>query len=184
LTRKLENWEPADVARLITTLPGEDQVIVFILPRGLAADVFEYFDQIAQESVLKTMAQDDVTALSMTRLPMTAPICSRESPAAVTKQLLALLTPEERTVAISLLGYPEDSIGRLMTPDYVSVRQNWTIEQVLAHIRTHGRDSETLSAIYVVDKQGVLLDSLRIQNSYSRRPLRESPMCWIITLLH
>jgi magnesium transporter len=102
----------------------------------------------------------------------------------VTKQLLALLTPEERTVAISLLGYPEDSIGRLMTPDYVSVRQNWTIEQVLAHIRTHGRDSETLSAIYVVDKQGVLLDSLRIQNSYSRRPLRESPMCWIITLLH
>jgi Mg/Co/Ni transporter MgtE len=77
LTRKLENWEPADVARLITTLPGEDQVIVFILPRGLAADVFEYFDQIAQESVLKTMAQDDVTALSMTRLPMTAPICSR-----------------------------------------------------------------------------------------------------------
>jgi Mg/Co/Ni transporter MgtE len=77
LTGKLENWEPADVARLITSLPGEDQVIVFILPRGLAADVFEYFDQIAQESVLKTMAQDDVTALSMTWLPMTAPICSR-----------------------------------------------------------------------------------------------------------
>jgi magnesium transporter len=109
------------------------------------------------------MAQDDVAALLNDMAPDDRTHLLEELPAAVTKQLLSLLTPEERTVAVSLLGYPEDSIGRLMTPDYVSIRQNWTIEQVLAHIRTHGQDSETLSAIYVVDEQGVLIDSLRIQ---------------------
>jgi magnesium transporter len=86
-----------------------------------------------------------------------------ELPATVTRQMLALLTPEERTVAVSLLGYPEGSIGRLMTPDYVRVRAEWTVEQVLDHIRRHGNDSETLSIIYVVDDRGVLIDDVRIR---------------------
>ena len=137
LRGKLENWEPADVARLLTRLSVEDQVIVFrILPRGLAADVFEYFDYVAQELLLKTMAQEEVAALLNDMAPDERTHLLEELPAAVTKQMLSLLTPEERTIATSLLGYPEDSIGRLMTPDYVSVRQNWTIEQVLEHIRT------------------------------------------------
>jgi magnesium transporter len=164
LRGKLENWEPADLSTLITGLPIEDQVIVFrILPRGLAADVFEYLGLVAQELLLKAMAQDDVAALLNNMAPDDRTHLLDELPAAVTKQLLSLLTPEERIIAISLLGYPEDSIGRLMTPDYVSVRQDWTIEQVLAHIRSHGQDSETLSTIYVVDEGGVLIDSLRIR---------------------
>jgi magnesium transporter len=165
LRGKLENWKPADLSSLITNLPVEDQVIVFrILPRGLAARVFEYLDLAAQETLLKATAQDDVAALLNNMAPDDRTHLLDELPAAVTKQLLSLLTPEERLIAISLLGYPEDSIGRLMTPDYVSVRQDWTIEQVLAHIRSHGQDSETLSTIYVVDEGGVLIDSLRIRN--------------------
>ena len=165
LRGKLENWEPADLASLIISLPVEDQVIVFrILPRGLAADVFEYLNLAAQELLLKTMAQNDVAALLNDMAPDDRTHLLDELPAAVTKQMLSLLTPEERIIAISLLGYPEDSIGRLMTPDYVSVRQNWTVEQVLAHIRSHGQDSETLSTIYVVDEEGVLIDCLGIRN--------------------
>jgi magnesium transporter len=164
LRGKLENWEPADLASLIISLPVEDQVIVFrILPRGLAADVFEYLNLAAQELLLKTMAQNDVAALLNDMAPDDRTHLLDELPAAVT-QMLSLLTPEERIIAISLLGYPEDSIGRLMTPDYVSVRQNWTVEQVLAHIRSHGQDSETLSTIYVVDEEGVLIDCLGIRN--------------------
>jgi magnesium transporter len=101
---------------------------------------------------LNDMAPDDRTHLL------------EELPASVTNQMLALLTAEERAVAISLLGYPEDSIGRLMTPDYVKVRPDWTVERVLDHIRQYGRDSETLSTIYVVDDQDVLLDDIRIRN--------------------
>ena len=165
LRGKLENWEAADLVSLIISLPVEDQVVVFrVLPRGLAADVFEYLDLAAQELLLKTMAKDDVAALLNDMAPDDRTHLLDELPAPITKQMLSLLTPEERIIAISLLGYPEDSIGRLMTPDYVSVRQDWTVEQVLAHIRSHGQDSETLSTIYVVNEEGVLIDSLRIRS--------------------
>ena len=70
------------------------------------------------------------------------------------RQLLALLTPAERTVAVTLLGYPEKSVGRLMTPHYVAVREQWTISEVLDYVRSHGQDSETLNVIYVVDETG------------------------------
>jgi len=81
----------------------------------------------------------------------------------VTRQLLSLLTPAERSVALTLLGYPEDSIGRLMTPHYISINEDWTIKQVLDYIRTHGQDSETLNVVYVVDEQGLLIDDIRIR---------------------
>ncbi len=67
-----------------------------------------------------------------------------------------LLTPAERSVAVTLLGYPEKSVGRLMTPHYVAVREQWTVREVLDYVRAHGQDSETLNVIYVVDDQGLL----------------------------
>jgi len=86
-----------------------------------------------------------------------------ELPAAVTRQLLGMLTPKERSVALKLLGYPDGSIGRLMTPHYVSVREQWTISEVLDYIRSHGQDSETLNVVYVVDETGTLIDDIRIR---------------------
>ena len=84
-----------------------------------------------------------------------------ELPATATRELLALLTPQ-RATAVTLLGYPEKSVGRLMTPDYVAVREDWTIQQVLDTC-AHGQDSETLNVIYVVDDQGLLIDDVRIR---------------------
>ena len=74
-----------------------------------------------------------------------------------------LLTPEERRVAQALLGYPEGSVGRLMTPDLVAVDAGWTVKEVLDYIREHGQDSETLNVIYVVDDHGKLIDDIRIR---------------------
>src|SRR5690606_10757091 len=82
----------------------------------------------------------------------------------VVKQLIILLPPSERKEALALLGYPEDSVGRLMTPDYITVKQHWTITRVLEHIRKYGRDSETIDVLYVIDKNGELLDDIRIRN--------------------
>ena len=66
-------------------------------------------------------------------------------------------------MALTLLGYPERSIGRLMTPHYVAVQEHWTVQEVLDHIRAHGQDSETLNVIYVVDEHGLLIDDIRIR---------------------
>jgi magnesium transporter len=109
------------------------------------------------------MAQEDVAGLLNNMAPDDRTMFLEELPASATQQLLTLLTPEERKVAVDLLGYAPDSIGRLMTPDYIAVREHWTLQQVLDYIRTHGHDSETLNVIYVVDERGVLIDDIRIR---------------------
>jgi magnesium transporter len=84
-------------------------------------------------------------------------------PAEVTRQLLALLTPAERSIALTLLGYPARSVGRLMTPHYVAVREQWTVREVLDYVRAHGQDSETLNHVYVVADSGLLIDDIRMR---------------------
>lgn len=171
LRRELAGWPAPDLARLISELGAEEQVIVFrILPRKLATDVFEYLDLEVQEHLLKSMAQTDVARILNDMAPDDRTELLEELPAAVTRQMLALLTPGERTVAVSLLGYPEGSIGRLMTPDYVRVKREWTVQHALDHIRRHGRDSETLSTIYVVDDRGALIDDIRIREFLLAEP--------------
>jgi magnesium transporter len=160
----LRNRHAGDVAALLTALSIEDQVVVFrIMPRKDAAEVFEYLSQDSKEALLKAMAQDDVAELLNNMAPDERTLFLEELPAGATRQLLALLTPAERTVALTLLGYPDKSVGRLMTPNYVAVREQWTIREVLDYVRAHGQDSETLNVIYVVDDQGLLVDDVRIR---------------------
>jgi magnesium transporter len=164
LREMLKNCSPPDLALLIEGLATGDQVIVVrILPRKLAAVVFEYLTLAAQERLLKSMAQEEVAAILNDMAPDDRTTLLEELPATVTKQMLAWLTPEERAVAVSLLGYPEESIGRLMTPDYIAVRQDWSVQEVLDYIREHGQESETLSIIYVIDEHGFLIDEIRIR---------------------
>ena len=160
----LRNQPASDLAAMLTDLSLEDRVLVFrILPRKEAAATFAYLSPDAQNALLKAMASEEAAALLNDMAPDDRTMFLEELPAEVTRQLLALLTPEERSVAVGLLGYPEASIGRLMTPHYVAVREGWTITQVLDYIRTHGQDSETLNVIYVVDDTGRLIDDLRIR---------------------
>jgi len=160
----VRNRHASDLAAALTELGIEDQVIVFrILQRKDAAAVFAYLSREQQDALLKAMAREDVAALLNSMAPDDRTMFLEELPASVTRQLLSLLTPAERSVALTLLGYPEDSIGRLMTPHYISINEDWTIKQVLDYIRTHGQDSETLNVVYVVDEQGLLIDDIRIR---------------------
>jgi magnesium transporter len=160
----LRNRHASDVATLLTKLGLEDQVVVFrVLPRKDAAAVFEYLSQDDKEALLKAMAQEDIAALLNNMAPDDRTLFLEELPAEVTRQLLALLSPSERAVAVTLLGYPEKSVGRLMTPHYVAVRENWTVREVLDYVRAHGQDSETLNVIYVIDDGGLLVDDVRIR---------------------
>ena len=165
------DWPRADVAEVILDLPEDDRVIIFrVLPAALAADVFEYLDVEAQQSLLRCMAHEQVAAILNEMSPDDRTALLEEMPSAAARQLIQLLTPEERRVATALLGYPEGSVGRLMTPDFVAVREDWTVREVLDYVREHGQDSETLNFIYVVDERGKLVDDLRIRN-FLLRPL-------------
>ena len=157
-------WPPADIAEIIPDLPEDDQVIIFrVLPSALAADVFEYLEVEAQEQLLRAMAHEQVAGILNEMSPDDRTALFEELPSSAARRLIQLLTPEERRVAQALLGYPEGSVGRLMTPDFVAVRDDWTVSEVLDYVREHGRDSETLNVIYVVDDRGKLVDDLRIR---------------------
>ena len=171
LREVFREWPPADVAEVILDLPEDEQVIIFrVLPHTLAADVFEYLDFDAQQKLLHAMAHEQVVAILNEMSPDDRTAFLEELPSAAARQLIRLLTPEERRIAQSLLGYPEDSVGRLMTPDFIAVKEDWTVQQVLDYIREHGRDSETLNVIYVVDERGKVIDDIRMRE-FLLRPL-------------
>src|SRR6266478_5308666 len=171
LRAMFREWPPADVAEVILDMEEDDQVIIFrVLPSALAADVFEYLDVEAQQKLLRGMAHEQVVAILNEMSPDDRTALLEELPSAAARQLIRLLTPEERHVATALLGYPEDSVGRLMTPDFIQVKEDWTVQHVLDYVREYGRDSETLNFVYVVDDRGKLIDDLRIRN-FLLRPL-------------
>jgi magnesium transporter len=165
------DWPPADVAEVIGDLPEDERVIIFrVLPAALAADVFEYLDVETQQELLRAMAHEQVVAILNEMSPDDRTALLEEMPSAAAREMIRLLTPEERHVAIALLGYPEGSVGRLMTPDFIAVHEDWTVQEVLDFVREHGRDSETLNVIYVVDERGKLIDDVRMRE-FLLRPI-------------
>ena len=171
LREMFRDWPPADVADVILDLPEDEQVIIFrVLPAALAADVFEYIGVEEQQKLLRAMAHEQVTVILNEMSPDDRTALLEELPSAAARQLIRLLTPDERRVATALLGYPEDSVGRLMTPDFIQVKEDWTVQHVLDYVRQYGRDSETLNVIYVVDDRGKLIDDVRMRE-FLLRPL-------------
>ncbi|HLG32680.1 MAG TPA: magnesium transporter, partial [Ignavibacteriaceae bacterium] len=116
-----------------------------------------------QDQLLKAMGKGEVTAILNEMSPDDRTALLEELPSSAAKQLIHLLNTEERKTALTLLGYPENSVGRLMTPDYIAVKPEWTIEESLKYIRENGRDSETLNVVYVLDEKGKLIDDIKIR---------------------
>jgi magnesium transporter len=155
---------PPDIAEALVTLSPQDRVLAFrILSQRKAAAVFEYLPRAEQQTLLKAMGQEEVTSILNAMAPDDRTLFLSELPGTVTKELLELLTPEERDEAVQLLGYAPGTVGRLMTPHYIAIREDWTVQRVMDYVREHGQDSETLNVVYVVDDAGVLIDDIRIR---------------------
>lgn len=161
LQRIFNDWMPADLAELISDLPENEQAILFrLLPKELATETFEYLDFDSQQNLLTALTKKDVTHIlnSMSADDRTALL--EELPGPVAQELLKLLSFKEFKIAKTLLAYAEASVGRLMSPDFLSVKKDWDMNQVLEYIRTYGHESETLNVIYVVDDHGKLKGEL------------------------
>ena len=164
LREQIKNWTPGDLAELMEPLSAEKEAVVFrLLPRDQAAQVFAYLPIERQEELLKAMAQGEVVNILNDMSDDDRTDLLEELPAKVTQQLLNSLSPQERQLAAQFLGYPENSVGRLMTPHFVRIKSHWTVEHSLSHIRRYGIDSETMSMIYVIDENSKLIDDLRIR---------------------
>ena len=159
----LNDQNISDVAELIYENPDHESQILANLSIHRAAGVFRILDVGVQKSIIKELPPFK-TAELLNELPADDRTSFLEEvPSSVVKELIKLLDPEERKITLNLLGYPEGSVGRLMTPDYIAVNVDWTVKEVLDHIREEGKHSETIDVIYVVNESGVFLDDIRIR---------------------
>ncbi|HSC39104.1 MAG TPA: magnesium transporter [Chitinophagaceae bacterium] len=153
----------SDVAELISEFPDYESRIIANMSVHRAAKVFKILDLADQKSIIQELPPLK-TAELLNELPADDRTAFLEElPSEVVKELIKTLDPEERKVTLALLGYPEESVGRLMTPDYIAVSVEWTAQEVLQHIRKVGKDSETIDVIYVVDDKGAFIDDVRIR---------------------
>ncbi len=164
LRQFLEKWPTPDVCDLLLSLEKPDRVLLFrALSRPMASDVFSFLEPTQQSSLLRELTDEESRSLLSALSPDDRTVLLEELPAPLTQKLLTLLSYEDLKEARWLLGYPEGSVGRLMTPDYVAVRADWEVSQALEHIRKVGKDSETVNIIYVADEKGKLLDDIELR---------------------
>jgi magnesium transporter len=163
LSEVMNSWLPADLAGLLAELSDEEDVEVLrAVDPSTAARTFEYLDLPTQERLLRALSDAEAARILDNMAPDDRTALLAELPKEQADRFLALLSPEQRTIARKLLEYGEDTVGRLMTPDYVAVQRDWTVRRVLDYVRTHGTKSETLGVLYVVDADGHLTDDIRI----------------------
>jgi magnesium transporter len=159
------NFPPPDVAEIFVDLkPGDEAICLRMLPREFAAEVFEYLPRKDQEAVLRALGSEEVAQILNDLAPDDRTRLLEELPSAATQKLLGLLNPDERKIATDLLGYPKNSIGRRMRPEYVAIQQNWTVSEVLAHLRREEHKREVMNQLYVTDAKGRLVDFVPLRN--------------------
>jgi magnesium transporter len=159
----LDDQNISDVAQLVEENPDYESQIIANMSAHRAASVFKILDLAIQKGIIQDLPPN-TTATLLNELPADDRTdFLKELPSNVVRELIKLLDPDERKITLSLLGYPENSIGRLMTPDYVYVYPWNTIEEVFTTIRKFGKDSETINVIYIINEKGELLDDIRIR---------------------
>jgi magnesium transporter len=153
-----------DLAEMVGRLEAVNRAIFFEkVPEDKATEIFQLLEVAVQKDIIEAVSNQRVAAIVNEMEPDNRTQLLEALPGNSTRQLLSFLKPRERKQAQRLLGFPEDSIGRLMTPDFMAIKQEWNVERVLDFIRRNGEDKETLNDIYVVDDRGRLVDDIGIR---------------------
>jgi magnesium transporter len=160
-----------EVADVILALPAEQRAVALrALPSERAADVFPLLEYDEQEELVAALSDKHLAGIFDEMDPDDRVEFLEDAPDDLVQQLLALMHPDEREETARLLEYPEESVGRLVTTDYMTLKPEWSAREALEMIREHGHDAETLHTLYVVDSEGKLLDHIRLRDLVLARP--------------
>ncbi len=159
----LDDQNITDVAELINENPDYESQIIAHLSIHRAASTFKILDFPTQKRIVSQLTTFKTAELLNELQADDRTDFLEDLPKEVLRELIKLLDPEERKITLSLLGYPEDSVGRLMIPDYVYVYEHNTVAEVFDIIRKYARSTETIDVIYVINEEGQLIDDLRIK---------------------
>jgi len=164
LREALNRWLPADIADLLGDLgPYEDIVAFQVLEPELGASTFSHLLRHQQLDLLKALPEAELSRILNHLAPDDRTALLEGLSSDELERLLTLLSPQQQRVSRSLLSYGTGTVGRLMTPDFIGVKEGWTINQVLDHVRRVGKDRETLNAVYVYDDEQHLIDDIRMR---------------------
>ncbi|MGH9795883.1 MAG: magnesium transporter, partial [Candidatus Acidiferrales bacterium] len=164
LREQLAHLPPPEGAELLLRLQKPERMLVFrSMPRDLAAEVFTHLEPHDRDALLRDLTDEETRQLLSSLSPDDRTHLLEELPGNVTRRLLNLLSPEDLGEARHLLGYPEESVGRMMTPDYAAVRPDWTAARALEHIRQLGKDTETINVVYVTARNGALVGQVELR---------------------
>ncbi|HYE02849.1 MAG TPA: magnesium transporter [Phycisphaerales bacterium] len=170
LRAALRGLPSADLADVVMALEPDEAAILFrFLPRDDAGEVFAYLPQEKQEELIGQLGASAVRVIEGMDVDDRARLLD-ELPTEVAQRLIGSLNPEERRQTQAILGYPAESVGRLMTPDYVRIRREWTVAEAMAHVRRYGRDAETINVVYVVGEAGELVGEVRLRQLLLAEP--------------
>ena len=164
LRREIADLHSADIAELLGQFEGDEFNILFRLVGKRKADVFSYFPVERQKELIRETEPAQLSLLVSQMQPDDRARLISVLPRETSNIILARLPPSEIKGSLVSLSYPDDTAGRHMTPDYVAIDPDMTAGEALAHIRQVGRKKETLNVVYIVDKDGRLVEDVTLGN--------------------
>ncbi len=171
LKEALQEFHPQDVVDLLRTMEPADRLILFrLLAKDRAAEVFSFLELDEQKDLLSHFTEQNLKEIIVEMSPDDRTDLLDELPAGVVKRLLVLLDPAERAVANELLNYPESSAGRLMTPEFVDLNADMTVDEAIQRIRQTGPDKETIYYAYVTDATRTLKGMVSLRTLLLAKP--------------
>ncbi len=162
LAQLLKDCHPADVAELIEEVGAEEQGIMLRLGGKRRTEFFSYLSDATQRELLRAISPEQLTRLVAEMRPDDRTRLLEDLPVGVSHALLGRLPSSDVKTSLALLGYPEDTAGRRMTPDYAAISPGMTVAEALEEIRRTGRGKETLNVVYIVDDSGKLVEDVRL----------------------
>lgn len=156
---------PADIAEKLSELRADERLLEFLkVPKAYKSAVFTHLDPDFQEETIRSIGNEEVSNILNGMTPDDRTLLFEDFPDELIKHSINLLNPQERRIALKLLGYHENSIARMMTPYYIQIRKEWTVKKCFEQIKKVGKKVETLNYLYVVDERNHLIDDLDIRN--------------------
>lgn len=164
ISQKLEELAPHEIAEEIFRLDTVESTVIWrLLPKDVALEVFEELDAENQQQILSGMREQAFRDLLERMDPDDRVRLLGEAPASFVKKVLAGLSPKERKMTAELLGYPEETVGRYMSPEVISIADTTPVPEILATLRRKGKTAETISVLAVVDKSKTFVGLIELE---------------------
>ena len=165
LKELVSGMEELPLLQLFSNLSADEKVIVFrLLPKDKALILFEDLTPATQQHLLRSFTDERATEFVNEMAPDVRVRLLDELPATVTQKLLQSLAPDERAATNLLLGYEAETAGRLMTPEFITLKKDMTVNQALEKVRMQAKEKETIYTLYVTDQTKTLEGVLSLKD--------------------